>query len=51
MVALYWLLNRLFTYWFIRDVFPTLQQVTDLSGWRNGARANDVPAVTKDDNL
>jgi hypothetical protein len=25
MVALYWLLNRLLTYWFIRDVFPTLQ--------------------------
>lgn len=23
-VALYWLLNLLFTYWFIRDVFPTL---------------------------
>lgn len=24
MVALYWLLNRLLTYWFINDVFPTL---------------------------
>lgn len=24
MVALYWLLNRLFTYWFINDVLPTL---------------------------
>lgn len=23
-VALYWLLNRLLTYWFMRDVFPTL---------------------------
>lgn len=25
-VALYWLLNFLFTYWFIRDVFPTLSE-------------------------
>ena len=24
MVALYWLENLLFTYWFIKDVFPTL---------------------------
>lgn len=24
-VALYWLLNLLLTYWFIRDVFPTLE--------------------------
>ena len=24
-VALYWLLKRLVTYWFMRDVFPTLQ--------------------------
>lgn len=24
MVALYWLLNFLFTYWFISDVLPTL---------------------------
>jgi len=24
MVALYWFENRLLTYWFIRDVFPTL---------------------------
>jgi hypothetical protein len=24
MVALYWLLNRLFTYWFMSDVLPTL---------------------------
>lgn len=24
-VALYWLLNFLFTYWFIREVFPTLR--------------------------
>lgn len=23
-VALYWLLNFLFTYWFMREVFPTL---------------------------
>uniref|UniRef100_A0A6B0TSB4 Putative secreted protein n=1 Tax=Ixodes ricinus TaxID=34613 RepID=A0A6B0TSB4_IXORI len=23
MVALYWLLNFLFTYWFIKDVLPT----------------------------
>lgn len=26
MVALYWLLNFLFTYWFMRDVLPTLQK-------------------------
>lgn len=26
MVALYWLLNFLFTYWFISDVLPTLQR-------------------------
>jgi len=25
MVALYWLLNFLLTYWFIKEVFPTLQ--------------------------
>lgn len=25
-VALYWLLNFLFTYWFMREVFPTLAQ-------------------------
>lgn len=25
MVALYWLLNFLFTYWFISDVLPTLR--------------------------
>ena len=25
MVALYWLLNFLFTYWFINEVFPTLK--------------------------
>jgi hypothetical protein len=25
-VALYWLLNRLLTYWFIKEVFPTLQE-------------------------
>lgn len=25
MVALYWLLNFLFTYWFISEVLPTLQ--------------------------
>jgi hypothetical protein len=24
MVALYWFEKRLLTYWFIRDVFPTL---------------------------
>jgi hypothetical protein len=24
MVALYWFENRLLTYWFMRDVFPTL---------------------------
>ena len=24
MVALYWLLNLLFTYWFMSEVFPTL---------------------------
>lgn len=34
-VALYWLLNFLLTYWFIREVFPTLadtrqQQTTGL---------------------
>ena len=27
MVALYWLENFLFTNWFIKEVFPTLQQV------------------------
>ena len=26
MVALYWLLNRLFTYWFMSEVFPTLRK-------------------------
>ena len=26
MVALYWLLNRLLTYWFMREVLPTLQR-------------------------
>ena len=26
MVALYWLLKRLFTYWFIREVLPTLRR-------------------------
>jgi hypothetical protein len=25
-VALYWFENRLFTYWFIKDVFPTLRK-------------------------
>ena len=25
-VALYWLLNRLLTYWFMSDVFPTLNK-------------------------
>lgn len=29
MVALYWLLNFLLTYWFISDVFPTLHFVMD----------------------
>ena len=28
MVALYWLLKRLLTYWFMRDVFPTLKKVS-----------------------
>ena len=29
-MALYWLLNRLLTYWFMSDVFPTLG---DTNGW------------------
>ena len=36
-VALYWLLKRLLTYWFIRDVLPTLFGPLLLAGsWRRG---------------
>jgi hypothetical protein len=57
MVALYWVLNFLFTchqrrrhrgwgtYWFISEVLPTLH----VKGLREGGRA--VPAVTEDDDL
>jgi hypothetical protein len=31
MVALYWLLNFLFTYWFIKEVFPTLNGLKSVS--------------------
>lgn len=31
-VALYWLLNFLFTYWFMSDVFPTLYRKTKRLG-------------------
>lgn len=49
-VALYWLLNRLFTYWFMRDVFPTLDRMYK---HRKMWRYEDViePAVTENDNL
>ena len=30
-VALYWLLNRLLTYWFMRDVLPTLNEALSLN--------------------
>lgn len=50
-VALYWLLNRLLTYWFIREVLPTLWVCTvsgrvglSSGGW-NG------PRVAEDDDL
>ena len=32
MVALYWLLNFLVTYWFISDVLPTLQGESEQEG-------------------
>ena len=32
-VALYWLENFLFTYWFMRDVFPTLHAEASEVGW------------------
>lgn len=32
-VALYWLLKRLLTYWFMRDVLPTLLMMVRLDEW------------------
>jgi len=54
MVALYWVLNRLFTYWFMSDVFPTLKVNRNiyfkLSLGPRGESENK-PAVAKDDDL
>lgn len=38
-VALYWLLNFLFTYWFIREVFPTLHTHTHTRSRESGSES------------
>lgn len=49
MVALYWLLNRLFTYWFMSDVLPTLHKREQNDKFQfHGSRLNTsqhVPTV------
>ena len=49
MVALYWLLNRLFTYWFMSEVLPTLH--IPAMSYRPRHTLGHVPAVPKNDNL
>ena len=51
MVALYWLLKRLLTYWFMSEVLPTLEghslrcmEVVD-------GQPYDAPAIAQNDNL
>lgn len=54
MVALYWLLNRLLTYWFMSEVLPTLPTTTTPTRSAPAPPSNqtdDIPAITKDDNL
>ena len=53
MVALYWLLNRLFTYWFMSEVLPTLGEdrwllVTQL---QLASELDNEPAIAEDDDL
>lgn len=48
-VALYWLLKRLFTYWFMRDVFPTLIDI--LAFDPVAPEIEYLPAISQDDNL
>lgn len=47
MVALYWLLNRLFTYWFMSEVLPTLRVAEREPRCTQGY----LPTVAKDNNL
>lgn len=49
MVALYWLLNRLFTYWFMSEVLPTLCK--DMESGDQGHRETDEPAVAENYDL
>ena len=56
MVALYWLLKRLFTYWFMREVLPTLPHRRTVNELFNfycapSNQADNLPAITQDDNL
>ena len=53
-VALYWLLKRLLTYWFINDVLPTLYEsknMVESLGLRTSRRPFDAPTVAEDNNL
>ena len=41
-VALYWVEKRLLTYWFIRDVFPTLKSASNSSSSSSSSRCCQV---------
>ena len=54
MVALYWLENFLLTYWFIKEVLPTLrahphQQMNDF--WTTSQQPPTLPAISQYDDL
>ena len=45
MVALYWLLNFLVTYWFISDVLPTLQGESEQEGREEWGREKERAVI------
>ena len=51
MVALYWLLKRLLTYWFINDVFPTLHTRGRMRNRTANGKGDHRPTIAQNDNL
>ena len=53
MVALYWLLKRLFTYWFMSEVLPTLHTMYKSTGIceQSAQSPSHVPTVAENNHL
>lgn len=51
-VALYWLENFLFTYWFMSEVLPTLESPMSMKKrWNPTSHLDGLPAIAEDNNL